>query len=729
MKKYLICLSIAWLSLLSGFAADASDIKPIIDGKNAGWDITTDNSVYKLRVDNGHVYPVFWGNRAHAGVPADQGRKRANGPFRLDEVPARGYYADKMPVLEVVFSDNTRDCELVFVSSEIYSEDGRETLKIVQRDKKYPLEVTSFIRVLPEVDMIEKWIEVRNISKNRKDVIKVENLLSGSMLLPPDRYFLTHHSGQWFREYQLRKTELTSGIKTLCSRDFFSFENTPWFAVTNESDDDIANAEVWFGQVHYSGNWRIDFEANHSNHLQITGGINFWDTDMMLAPGESYSTPKFSLGYTTDGMDGVSRLSHAYVKGEILPAPGSIRPVIYNSWYATGFNVNEKQQIELAKRAKEIGVELFVIDDGWFKGRKKDNAGLGDWVVDPEKFPDGLQPLIEQINDMGMDFGLWVEPEMVNPDSDLYREHPDWVLNFPERERTEWRNQLTLNLAREDVYEYLLNSMTALLSENNIKFIKWDRNRGLTQPGWPDADKSIQREVRLRYMDNLYRLIDELRRRFPDVIFENCSSGGGRPDLGMLGHMDQTWASDNTDPVDRLFIQYGYLSAWPANTMVCWTNNADYHAAGLSLDFTFDVAMQGVLGIGQDISRWSEAQMNTAKRKISEYKELRGLVQSGTVYRLLSPFDGSRVAMQYISEDTFSCAVFCYNLGETMEGSTMQMRQSQNLKFKGLDRAALYSVSGSSQKYTGEYLMDIGVKWPVSGVYKSKILRISKCNP
>ena len=334
--------------------------------------------------------------------------------------------------------------------------------------------------------------------------------------------------------------------------------------------------------------------------------------------------------------------------------------------------------------------------------------------------------MIGRINELGLDFGIWVEPEMVNPNSDLYRKHPDWVLNFPNRERTEWRNQLTLNLAREDVYQYLLKSMTDLLAQNNIKFVKWDRNRGLTQPGWPEADRRIQREVRIRYMENLYRLIETLRERFPDVIFENCSSGGGRPDLGMLQRMDQTWASDNTDPIDRLFIQYGYLSAWPANTMVCWTNRSDYHRAGLSLDYTFDVAMQGVLGIGQDITKWNERETATAKRKIAEYKEVRDLVQRGVADRLRSPFEGNRSAVQYTDAGASRSVVFCYNLGETMEGSTEQMRESQMLRLRSLDPEKNYRINNDAATYTGDYLMKIGIRWPVQGAYKSAVIRITR---
>ncbi|MBS1606610.1 MAG: alpha-galactosidase [Bacteroidetes bacterium] len=716
---------IALLLAFGSWRASAQVDSVVRDGRLSGWELQTRSGVYQIALTGqGEVVPVYYGPRAHAGWLSAQDRARGNGPFVLDEVPVRGKYADKVPVLEVVFADHTRDCELGFVSAAIEDVENRKTLHIIQRDKYYPLVVESFIRVLPEYDMMEKWIRVRNDGK--KEVIKVENLQSGSILLPPDRYFLVQHSGRWADEFQLRKSELVSGVRTLQSRDFYSFENTPWFCITPQEGDDLKECNVWFGQVHYSGNWRIDIESTHSGHVQVAGGINFWDTQWELTAGESYTTPRMSIGFTEKGTDEAARLTSSYIRREILrpSTREKLRPVLYNSWYATGFNVNEENQLRLAKEAKELGVELFVIDDGWFKGRKDDHAGLGDWLADPEKFPAGLDPLIKKVNDMGMEFGIWVEPEMVNTNSDLFRAHPDWALYYPTRSRTEWRNQLTLNLAREDVYQYLLKAMTRLLGEHAIKFIKWDRNRGITEPGWASAPETVQREVRLLYIKNLYRLIDELRQRFPDVAFENCSSGGGRPDPGMLSRMDQTWTSDNTHPLDRLFIQYGYLSAYPANTMVCWTTDYDAGIINLPLEYIFDVAMQGVLGIGDNIARWTDAQKAVAKRKIAEYKDIRRVVQQGDLYRLRSPFGGQRVALQYVARDTSASVLFCYTMGPAPEGSTEETRRSRQLLLEGLDRAATYSVGKDS--FSGAYLMTVGIPWPVGRPYRSVVIQIKK---
>lgn len=709
-----------------------SEVRAQITVRNAGdnriWSLRTRSTAYQVQItERGDVVPLYYGAAAAAEATGAQDRSRGNGPFVLHEVPVRGGMADKIPQLEIRFADGTRDLELQFVRADIDTIEGHPTLCITQKDRYYPLQVKSYIRVLHEYNIIEKWIDVRNTG--RKEVIQVDNLLSASILLPANQYYLTHHGGRWFNEFQLQQAKLTAGIKTLQARDFSSFENTPWFLVSNAENAWSSTAPVWFGQVHYSGNWRIDLESTVSGHLQIAGGINFWDTGLTLAAGRSFTSPRMSFGFSDRGADDAARIYSRYIKEQVMRTSQSKyrRPVIYNSWYATGFQVNEDGQLRLAREAKDLGVELFVMDDGWFAHRNDDRAGLGDWTADTVKFPDGLQPLIEKINAMGMDFGLWVEPEMVNPNSDLYKKHPDWVLYFPHRKRNEWRHQLTLNLAREDVYQFLLRSMSELLARHNIRFLKWDRNRGVSEPGWPSAPIWMQPEVRLRYVDNLYRLIDELQKRFPEVLFESCASGGGRPDAGMLSRMDQTWTSDNTNPIDRLFIQYGYLSAWPANSMVCWTTDYDRSKIQLSQEFIFDVAMQGVLGVGDNILKWNTAQKEVAKAKIADYKSIRPLVQQGDLYRLYSPFEGNRVALQYVAKDSANSVLLCYNLQPLPESAAGHGPSYPHVRLQGLTPSAFYQLNDKdSSVYSGAYLMDVGVRWPVTGAYRSRILLLTR---
>lgn len=535
--------------LLIGFSAPAQ----ILELSDKDWMLETEKMSYRIGIRGERLNTFYYG-------PKVEGEERKTVRWNeFPEVPVRGVGAWNSPVVEAVFKDNVRDLDLKYHSSELLKDGEYDVLRILLKDSYYPLSVYACYRVLPDYNLIEKWIEVANVGK-RNDIL-IENLLSGSMWLPASLYELTHLSGSLGNEFQPQTTLLTQGVKTIQSRDFKSYGSS-YFAIRPQGEHDEFAGNVWFGQLLYSGTWRMDFERLSDGALQISGGIRFWDSWLNLTPGESFVTPKICFGYTQNGTSEVSQTFASYTR-EVLQQGSQQRPVIYNSWYATGFDVNEEQQLAIAKVAKEIGVEMFVIDDGWFKGRVNDRGGLGDWTVDKNKFPNGLKPLIKKINDMGMDFGIWVEPEMVNPNSDLYRTHPDWIFYFPNRPKTLGRSQFMLNLAREDVCQYLYKSLSTLLREHNIKYLKWDMNRHLTEPGWPSAPTKKQREVRIRYTENLYRLVDELKKEFPHVLFETCSSGGGRVDLGMLSRMDVAWASDNIDPLDRIYIAIWLFECFP----------------------------------------------------------------------------------------------------------------------------------------------------------------------
>jgi alpha-galactosidase len=717
----LVALSFSWSLVL----AQISPVNRTNDPK--GWIIQTNSSAYQIIItEKGSVKPVYYGSKTQAAY----GKKNVAWYEGIDEVPVRGGLPFKTPMLEVVFGDQVRDADLQYVSGEIITVEGRYTLKIIQKDRFYPLEVTSYIRVLPEFDILEKWAIVKNTGS--KGSIKIENMQSGSIVLPSDEYMLTHMSGNQLNEFQLQKTDLTPGLKVLQSKAFKSNSNPPWFMVQPKNADRAAG-QAWFGSLHYSGNWQLVFDKSFDGPVQILGGVNFWDTSWELKAGTTFETPKFAVGFTNNGEEGASQSLAAYVKNDVLPAThrDELRPIIYNSWEATYYDVNEQQQLELANIAGEMGIELFAIDDGWFKGRTdgKSQSGLGNWEVDKNKFPNGLGPVIRQVHSAGMKFGIWVEPENVNPNSDIVVEHPDWVFQFPNREGNKYRK--ILNLGNEKVYQHLLQTFTKLLNENDIDFIKWDQNNYLSEPGWSAAPAEIQREARIRHTSNVYRLVDELRKRFPKVLFESCASGGGRVDLGMMSRMDQTWVSDNTDPVDRLFIQYGFLSALPANTMVSWVTGAARHQA-LPLDFRFDVSMSGVLGIGYDIRKWSAQERAFAKQKIELYKKLRPIVQKGITYRLVSPFENNRCALQYNAVDGKSSVLFCYNMVEYLRGSQYTARGPKTLKLKGLDPEKHYLVRKATDEkdkgsiYKGDFLTNIGVTWPVNGAFKSQIILINR---
>src|SRR6185437_14948403 len=430
----------------------------------------------------------------------------------------------------------------------------------------------------------------------------------------------------------------------------------------------------------------------------------------------SFQTPYFYGGYSDHGIGGASRLMHRLEIDSILPhAPTpKLRPVLYNSWEATEFRVDEAGQIALAEKAASLGVERFVMDDGWFGQRKDDHAGLGDWYVNPQKFPHGLKPLIDRVHALGMDFGLWVEPEMVNPDSDLYRKHPDWVLNFSGRPRSEERNQLVLNLARDDVKDYVLGVLDKLLTENDIAFLKWDYNRNWSEPGWDQLPAAEQKKVYVTFTQNLYTILAELRKKHPNVEIESCSGGGGRVDLGILRYADEVWPSDNTDPFDRLSIQDGFTYAYTPQVMMAWVTDSPHwlNHRSTSLAYRMLSSMQGSLGIGADISKWNEQDTALAKRLIAAYHQVQPTITQGDLYRLISPRNGSEFsATQTVNAGKSQSVVFAF-LHSTQEGRGFPV-----LKLKGLDPAANYaltSIEGKADSRTptvasGAYWMNHGL--------------------
>ncbi|MFZ1400898.1 MAG: alpha-galactosidase, partial [Candidatus Promineifilaceae bacterium] len=344
---------------------------------------------------------------------------------------------------------------------------------------------------------------------------------------------------------------------------------------------------------------------------------------------------------------------------------GEIRPILYNSWEATYFGITEQNQIELAQKAAAIGVELFCLDDGWFGGRRFDVAGLGDWTVSPDVFPNGLEPLIAEVNRLGMDFGLWVEPEMVNPDSDLYRAHPEWVLHFPGRPRTEARCQLILDFGREEVVEYIFNALDSLLAQYNIAFIKWDMNRNVSEPG-----SVVGKAIWQAHVAGVYGIIDRLRAKYPHLTIESCSGGGGRIDLGILGRTDQVWTSDNTDALDRVRIQEGFSLAYPARVMEAWVTHEKNHQTGRfhELSTRFDVAMRGALGIGASLNGLDEAELKEYASYIAFYKRIRHIVQGGNLYRLERLEEVGASTILYVlpdgSEAVYSVVVHSHKLGQ-----------------------------------------------------------------
>jgi alpha-galactosidase len=630
-----------------------------------------------------------------------------------EEYPAQGGLKFIDPCLDVIFADGVRDLVLNFAGYDVHDGDVPE-LSIELRDRGHSLRVTLHYRAHPDYDLIERWAVVANEGPTS---IRLRRVWSAQWHMPPGLdYRLTHLSGRWSDELQIVREPLAPGIKIIESRRLTSsHQHQPWFAAdTGAAGEDTG--EVRFGLLEWSGNWKLSAEVTEHGSTRVSLGINDWDFEWRLGAGESFTTPPSFGGFTVEGFGGMSRRLHDFIRDRVLPHGHTPHKVLYNSWEATEFDVDEPSQIQLAELAAPMGIELFVMDDGWFHGRTSDKAGLGDWRPDERKFPNGLTPLIERVNALGMDFGLWIEPEMVNPDSDLYRAHPDWVLHFPGRERTEARNQLILNLAREDVQAHLIEVLDRLLSEHNIAFVKWDMNRNASEPGWPDA-AGEPREVWVRYVYGLYRLLATLRERHPDVLFQSCSGGGGRADLGMLRFADQVWVSDNTEPAARLQIQEGFSYVYPANTMEAWVT--DMNPDRLSLAFRFHAAMCGVLGVGGHLGCWTAEERAEAARWIALYKEVRHVVQYGDQYRLGSPQAQEFAAVLYASKDRSEAVLFAFRT-HIARPTTLSP-----LRLRGLDPEALYIIDGVEQPRSGSAWMHDGLQMGLKN-FESKLLRIRR---
>jgi alpha-galactosidase len=402
--------------------------------------------------------------------------------------------------------------------------------------------------------------------------------------------------------------------------------------------------------------------------------------------------------------------------------------VLYNSWEATTFDVNEAGQKQLADKAAKIGVELFVMDDGWFGQRNDDHAGLGDWTVNPQKFPNGLKGLIGYVNGLGMKFGLWVEPEMVNPNSELYRAHPDWAMHFNDRPRSEARNQLILNMARDDVRDHIFTVLDKLVSENHIEFLKWDMNRHFGEPGWPEVAVAEQKQIWVKYVDNVYNIIDRLRAGHPGLEIESCSGGGGRVDLGILKRVDEVWTSDNTEAFDRLRIQEGFTNAYAPKVMMAWvTDVPNLNGRSTPLKYRFLVAMQGSLGIGSNLNHWTDADFALAARMVGIDKEIRATVQQGDLYRLFSPREGEFTANQYVAQDGKQAVLFAFL------HSQQYLHPMPLVYLRGLDERAVYRVrtiddklAGKFETASGSYLMNHGIELRLTGDFDSTMLTLER---
>ncbi|HEY2950926.1 MAG TPA: alpha-galactosidase [Micromonosporaceae bacterium] len=676
--------------------------------------LRTPSTAYAVRLIDGVPRLVHWG-----GVldPAEAAAVPLRDPGDADEafgeeLPTEGGPRFGPPGLRVEFADGTRAVQWRYTDHDV--DTGH--LRIGLADEHYPLAVDLHYRVFDDVDVIERWVTVRHTGAGAP--IAVERVDSACWTLPyRSDYRLSHVAGEWSAEFQLQRGRLVRGETVLTSRRGATrHQVNPWVTL-DPGDATEEHGEVWSAALAWSGSFRITARRTLGDHVAVTGGADQDGARWTLRPGERHDTPVFAGLYAAGGFGAASRQWHRYAREHVLPSPDELRPVLYNGWEGTGFDVNEANQMELAGIAATLGAELFVMDDGWFGGRVNEHAGLGDWWPNPERFPKGLTPLIEEVHRLGMRFGLWVEPEMVNPDSDLYRRRPDWVLHMANRTRTEQRSQLVLNMARADVAAWAYEWLDRLLRENAIDFLKWDMNRAFTEAGWPAGDDPGRLWV--DYTRNVYDILDRLRAAHPVVRIESCASGGGRADHGVLRRTDQVWTSDNTDPVDRIAIQHGFGQVYPAIVMGAWASDSPNPVNGREtpLRFRFHVAMAGALGISGNLSEWSTSDRAEAARLIAAYKRIRPVVQHGQLYRLAT---GQTTVVEYVSEGASEVALLAWRPARRHGEPTGPLR------LRGLDPGAAY-VDGGGGEHRAAVLMNHGLELDLpAGDHASALVQLHR---
>ncbi len=612
------------------------------------------------------------------------------------------------------FPDGCREISLKY--------DGFETdensLCLKFSDKAYPLELKLNYQLYDETDIISRWISLKNTGK---ETIRFEKIASAEFSLPGiEPYTFENTNGSWGGEFLKTETLLNGGSAVFESRKGgSSHNNTPQFIAYRSADE--KSGEVFFASLAYSGNFKVSASRDLYGITRAVIGINDFDFEYSLGSGEIFETPKVYCG-RADGFGEMSRQMNSFAVKHILPRQFADKPlpVLYNAWEAVFFDVNCENQTALAKLAAEMGVELFVMDDGWFGQRKNDWAGLGDWYVNKEKFPNGLGELINAVNSLGMDFGIWVEPEMVNADSDLFRSHPDWAYHYDTRQASELRHQLVLNMTLPEVQEYIFSVIDNLLSENNIKYVKWDMNRSFSETG----AQNLENPKMLWYLHikAVYDIVDRLKKKHPDVAFESCASGGGRADLGALSHFDQIWTSDNTDAVDRMAIQKGFSMLHPIKAMRAWVTDLYHDSKPSPLPFRFNIAMQGALGIGGNLLKYSEEDLKICRENITLYKEIRDIVQFGDLYRILDIDKDDVLMNNYVSPDKSKSVVFIASDG------TKHFKKRMPLRFEGLDKTKRYTFSfdGKTYEKSGAYLSEVGIQAYIRGAYYNRIIIIDE---
>ncbi|MDQ8738763.1 alpha-galactosidase [Paenibacillus sp. LHD-38] len=699
----------------------------------------------------GYPAHIYWGKKLR-GVQLERlfeltGRASFTPSTELDqlelsldtlphEYPAYGNSDFRMPAFQVQLPNGSTVSDLRYDSYKIvngkpaldglpatYTENDEEaqTLEITLKDELIGLSVILSYTVFEQFDAIARSARIVN---NGAGTLQLQRAFSMSLDFAHDRFEMLQLSGAWIRERHVHKRKLVPGLQSVESRrGSSSHMQNPFVALLSEGATED-HGDVYGVNLVYSGNFTAGVEVDQFHAARLFIGINPFDFNWRLEPGEQFQTPEAVMVHSEHGLGGMSRSFHDIYRARLIRGAfrDQARPILVNNWEATYFNFNADKIEDIARSGKELGIELFVLDDGWFGKRDNDTTSLGDWFVDRSKLPNGLEDLVSRVKRLDMQFGLWFEPEMISPESELYKAHPDWCLHIEGRRRTQARQQLILDLSRKDVQEYIVKSISDILASSPITYVKWDMNRNMTEIGSALLPAERQRETAHRYMLGLYSVLEQITSAFPQILFESCSGGGGRFDAGMLYYMPQTWTSDNSDAVSRLKIQYGTSIVYPVSSMGAHVSAVPNHQVGriTSLETRGNVALSGNFGYELDLTQFTEEEKEKVKEQVALYKDVRHLVQFGDFYRLLSPFEGNETAWMFVSKDKSEAFVVFVSVLQEPNPKLNRFR------LKGLDPNRDYKLHGEETVYGGDQLLYAGLATPqFFGDYASKVYRFN----
>lgn len=638
------------------------------------------------------------------------------------EYPSYGTTDFRMPALEIVQENGSKITDFKYVSHKIYkgkpglkglpatyveSEDEADTLELTLRDELLRVDMTLLYTIFGHENAIARSARFEN---RGGETYQITRAMSLCLDLPDDEYEWIQFSGAWGRERHVKTRMLQQGIQSVGSaRGASGHFHNPFVMLKRPTADEFQGEVMGFSLI-YSGNFLAQAEVDTFKVTRMMMGINPFGFSWCLKPGEEFQTPEAVMVYSAEGMNAMSQVFHRLYRTRLARGywRDRERPVLLNNWEATYFDFTEEKLLKIARNAKEDGVELFVLDDGWFSTRCTETSGLGDWWANTDRLPDGIKGLSEKIEALGLKFGLWFELEMANKDSELYRNHPDWIIHTPGRHESHGRKQYVLDFSRKEVVDYIYDMVAKILSESKISYIKWDMNRNITECFSQGYGPERQGEIFHRYILGLYDLYNRLNTAFPQVLFESCASGGGRFDPGLLYYAPQCWTSDDTDAGERQKIQYGTSYAYPVSSMGAHVSITPNHQVNrmTPLKTRGNVAMFGAFGYELDLARLTDEERGIVREQIRFVKKYRRLIHTGTFYRLLSPFEGNFTAWMVVAEDKKQAIVGYFKMLNDVN------REFRRLRLQGLDEEFLYHMEEDSEDigaFYGSELMHIGM--------------------